>query len=64
LPGIALRTEASLRTVAATNAAPQEGVDLLPFGVEYHSVSSLADGTPIEFEVNSTGEDYIDFTNS
>jgi hypothetical protein len=32
--------------------------------VENHPISSLADGTPIEFEVGSTGEDYIDFANS
>jgi hypothetical protein len=32
--------------------------------VEYHPISSLADGTPIEFEVSSSGEDYIDFANS
>jgi hypothetical protein len=32
--------------------------------VKYHPFSSLADGTPIEFEVSSSGEDYIDFANS
>ena len=32
--------------------------------VEYHPVSSLSDGAPIEFDVSSSGEDYIDFTNS
>jgi hypothetical protein len=32
--------------------------------VEYHPISSLADRTPIEFEVSSSGEDYIDFVNS
>jgi hypothetical protein len=32
--------------------------------VENHPISSLADGTPIEFEVSSSGEDYIDFANS
>ena len=32
--------------------------------VEYHPVSSLSDGAPIEFDISSSGEDYIDFTNS
>lgn len=32
--------------------------------VEYHPVSSLSDGAPIEFEVSSSGDDYIDFANS
>jgi hypothetical protein len=32
--------------------------------VEYHPVSSLSDGAPIEFDISSSGDDYIDFTNS
>jgi hypothetical protein len=32
--------------------------------VEYHPLSSLSDGAPIEFEVGSSGEDYIDFNDS
>ena len=32
--------------------------------VEYHPLSSLTDGSPIEFEINGSGEDYIDFANS
>ena len=32
--------------------------------VEYRPISSLADGAPIEFEVVSSGDDYIDFANS
>jgi hypothetical protein len=32
--------------------------------VEYHPISSLTDGAPIEFEVSSSGGDYIDFANS
>jgi len=30
---------------------------------EYHSITTLADGSPIEF-VNASGEDYIDFANT
>jgi len=29
--------------------------------LEYHAVTSLADGSPIEFDVNASGKDYIDF---
>jgi hypothetical protein len=32
--------------------------------VEYHPVSSLSDGAPIEFDISSSGEDYIDFNDS
>jgi hypothetical protein len=32
--------------------------------VVYHPVSSLSDGTPIEFDISSSGDDYIDFANS
>ena len=32
--------------------------------VEYHPISSLTDAAPIEFEVSSSGDDYMDFANS
>ena len=32
--------------------------------VEYRPISSISDGAPIEFDVSSSGEDYIDFSNS
>ena len=32
--------------------------------VEYHPLSTLNDTSPIEFEINGSGEDYIDFANS
>ena len=32
--------------------------------VEYNPISSLADGTPIEFVVNGSGQDYIDLANT
>ena len=32
--------------------------------VEYHPLSSLSDGAPIEFEVGPSGEDYIDLNDS
>lgn len=32
--------------------------------IEYHPLTSVGDGSPIEFEINGTGEEYIDFGNS
>jgi len=32
--------------------------------IEYHPLTSVADGSPIEFEISGSGEDYIDFGNS
>jgi len=32
--------------------------------LEYHPLSTLADESPIEFEVNGSGEDYIDYANT
>jgi len=32
--------------------------------IEYHPLTAVADGSPIEFEIDGSGEDYIDFGNS
>ena len=32
--------------------------------VEYRPISTLTDGAPIEFDITSSGDDYIDFANS
>lgn len=32
--------------------------------VEYHPISSISDGAPIEFEVSASGDDYLDLSNS
>jgi len=32
--------------------------------IEYHPITGLADGSPIEFDVNANGEDCIDFANT
>ena len=32
--------------------------------VEFHLVTTLSDGSPIKFDVSSTGDDYIDFANT
>jgi len=32
--------------------------------IEYHPLTAVADGSPVEFEIGGSGEDYIDFGNS
>jgi len=32
--------------------------------IEYHLLTTVADGSPIEFDVGAGGEDYIDFANT
>ena len=32
--------------------------------IEYHPLTTVADGWPIEFDVDASGEDYIDFANT
>ena len=53
------KSELDLFSVPATQTSIDNGTL-----VEYHPISSLADGAPIEFEVSSSGDDYIDFANS
>ena len=53
------KSELDLFSVPLTQTSIDNGVL-----VEYHPISSLAEGAPIEFEVSSSGDDYIDFANS
>jgi hypothetical protein len=32
--------------------------------VEYYPISTITNGAPIEFDVNASGDDYVDFANS
>ena len=32
--------------------------------IEYHPLTTVTDGSPIEFDVGASGEDYIDFANT
>jgi len=32
--------------------------------VEYHPMTTVVDGSPIDFDISGTGEDYIDFGNT
>ena len=53
------KSELDLFSVPPTQTSIENGC-----WTEYHPLSSLADGSPIEFEVSGTGEDYLDFANS
>jgi hypothetical protein len=53
------KSELDLFSVPPTQVSVDSGMF-----VEYHPISSLTDGAPIEFEVSSSGDDYIDFANS
>ena len=32
--------------------------------IEYHPLTTVTDGSPIEFDIGASGEDYIDFANT
>jgi len=32
--------------------------------VEYHPLTTMGDGSPIEFDIGGNGEDYVDFANT
>jgi hypothetical protein len=53
------KSELDLFSVPPTQVSVDSGMF-----VEYQPISSLTDGAPIEFEVSSSGYDYIDFANS
>jgi hypothetical protein len=53
------KSELDLFSVPPTQVNVDSGMFM-----EYHPISSLTDGASIEFEVSSSGDDYIDFANS
>ena len=53
------KSELDLFSVPPTQTSVEQGTL-----IEYHPVSSLSDGAPIEFDVSASGDDYIDLTNS
>ena len=53
------KSELDLFSVPPTQTSNDSGTF-----VEYRPISSISDGAPIEFDVSSSGEDYIDFSNS
>jgi hypothetical protein len=54
-----LKSELDLFSVPPTQTSIENGS-----WVEYHPLSTLTDGSPIEYEICGSGEDYLDFANS
>ena len=53
------KSELDLFSVPPTQTSIENGT-----WVEYHPISTIADGTPIEFEIPGNGEDYLDLANT
>jgi hypothetical protein len=53
------KSELDLFAVPSTQTSIESGSY-----VEYHPISSIIGGAPIEFDVTASGDDYIDFANS
>jgi len=53
------KSELDLFSVPPTQTSIDQGS-----WIEYHPVTSVIEGSPIEFDVNGGGEDYIDFANT
>ena len=52
------KSELDLFSVPPTQTSMEHGS-----WVEYHPVTTVTDGSPIEFDVNGSGDDYVDFAN-
>ena len=53
------KSELDLFSVPPTQTSMEQGS-----WVEYHPLPTVCDGSPIEFEISGSGEDYIDFANT
>jgi len=53
------KSELDLFSVPPTQTSMESGN-----WIEYHPLTSVADRSPIDFEISGSGEDYIDFGNS
>jgi hypothetical protein len=53
------KSELDLFSIPPTQTSIESGTF-----VEYRPISSITDGAPIEFDISSSGDDYIDFGNS
>ena len=53
------KSELDLFSVPPTQSSMEQGS-----WVEYHPLTAVRDGSPIEFEISGSGEDYIDFANT
>ena len=53
------KSELDLFSVPPTQTSMEQGS-----WVEYHPLTTVTDGSPIEFDISGTGEDYVDFSNT
>jgi len=53
------KSELDLFSVPPTQTSMEQGS-----WIEYHPLTSVTDGSPIEFDIGASGEDYIDFANT
>jgi len=53
------KSELDLFSVPRTQTSMEQGS-----WVEYHPLTTVSDGSPIEFDVSGTGDDYVDFANT
>jgi hypothetical protein len=53
------KSELDLFSISATQTSVESGMY-----VDYPPVSSITGGAPIDFDVNATGEEYLDLVNS
>jgi len=53
------KSELDLFSVPPTQTSIEQGS-----WIEYHPITSVIEGSPIEFDINGSGEDYIDFANT
>ena len=53
------KSELDLFSVPPTQTSIEQGS-----WIEYHPITSVFEGSPIEFDINGNGEDYIDFANT
>jgi len=53
------KSELDLFSVPPTQTSMESGN-----WIEYHTLATVTDGSPIEFEIGGSGEDYTDFDNS
>jgi hypothetical protein len=54
-----MKGELDLFAVSPTQTSIEHGT-----WIEYHPLSTITDGAPIEFDVNGTGEEYMDIANN
>jgi len=53
------KSELDLFSVPPTQTSMEQGS-----WIEYHPLTTVTDGSPIEFDIGASGEDYVDFANT